>query len=330
MSLTLEPLNSAHLAAAAELVSRRCQALRQQVPSLPAVYEAAETWRPLLSQMIQVTSGIAAMNDGQLAGFLGAWQLAAFRGRPTTFSPEWANAAQADGARRILETMYTYLAGRWRDQGYTNHILSVLAHGRHELEIWNGLGFGQMAIDALRDLRPAAGGSPAAEIRRAGPAQLAEVLRLSEALRQHIAGSPIFLQGQARDAGYYEPWLKEPDRAIWLAYLESRAAAFLQQGPANGDVCEVIVDAGTSSIYGAYTVPQARGQDIATHLLNQGVQWAQEQGYQRLAVDFEPMNHWATRFWLRHFQPVVVSMNRRLDPPPRNSSEASEAAAEDM
>jgi hypothetical protein len=48
-------------------------------------------------------------------------------------------------------------------------------------------------------------------------------------------------------------------------------------------------------------------------LLNQVLSWAHGEGYERCAVDWEPMNVLATRFWTRHFQPVSYALVRHID-----------------
>ena len=89
--------------------------------------------------------------------------------------------------------------------------------------------------------------------------------------------------------------------------------AYLLLGPASKNASTIIRDEGTSSITGAYTQPEARGAGIATALLKHGLAWAIERGYTRCAVDFEPMNPQARRFWVRHFTPVSYALERHID-----------------
>jgi hypothetical protein len=48
-------------------------------------------------------------------------------------------------------------------------------------------------------------------------------------------------------------------------------------------------------------------------LLNGSLEWARAEGYERCAVDFEPMNSLAARFWPKYFQPVCYSLMRKVD-----------------
>ena len=89
--------------------------------------------------------------------------------------------------------------------------------------------------------------------------------------------------------------------------------AFMQVGPADDDVCTIIQDEKTTSIYAAFTVEKARGGGAATLLLDHALKTARTSGCERCAVSFEPMNLLGARFWLKTFQPVCFSILRCLD-----------------
>ena len=152
------------------------------------------------------------------------------------------------------------------------------------------------------------------DLRRAGPSDTQRVTALIEALRQHMAASPTFLhQEDSVETEENTEHLANPAHATWLAYQGTEAVACMGQGPANPKASTIIDDAGTTSIVSAYTRSNARGAGIATALLNQVLAWARAEGYERCAVDWEPMNVLATRFWTRHFQPVSYAMVRHVD-----------------
>jgi GNAT superfamily N-acetyltransferase len=308
------PLKEEHLEDAAALVSRRYQGLRAQVPSLPPRYAEASTLLPMLRDIAGAGPGVAAIHGGRLAGFLSSWLIPSFRGKRSAFSPEWANGAELENSPRIYEEMYTHLSASWVADGYATHLIGLLANDRDGLAGWHWLGFGMLAADAVRDLQPAPDPDTNVAIRRAGLQDLEQVKALHEALAHYMAAAPTFLvDAGERDRRYYEEWLQNPDRAIWLAFEDTEAVAYIRQGPASEDASTIIYDDKTTSITGAFTREKARGGGIATALLNRSLAWARAKGYARCAVDFEPMNPLATRFWLRHFQPVCYAVVRHID-----------------
>jgi predicted GNAT family acetyltransferase len=82
--------------------------------------------------------------------------------------------------------------------------------------------------------------------------------------------------------------------------------------PGDDDVCTIIQDEKTTSIYAAFTKEKVRGEGIATALLDRALKSARASGYERCAVPFEPMNLLGTRFWLKHFKPVCFSDLRHI------------------
>lgn len=309
-------LEKKHLDDAARLVARRYQRLRETAPALPERYVDVAVLRPLLDEIVETGSGVAALHDGQLAGFLASWYIPSFRGKPMVFSPEWGNGAEPEESATIYEAMYTHIAAQWMDQGYAHHIINLFAHDAPAREELHWLDFGMRAADAIRPLTPV---SPAAApftaidmtIRRATGDDVTAVMAMEAALTHHLAASPTFLLGN-------QQWTRQecldvltnPDVALWLARQADKPVGYLLSGPASHDASTIIRDEGTMSITGAYTYPDARGSGVATALLDRALAWARETGYVRCAVDFEPTNPPARRFWLRHFKPVTYALSR--------------------
>jgi len=313
-SIHVVPLDEDHLEEAAALVVERYRRLRAEVPILPARYAEPSTYLPFLHAIAEAGPGVAAVRGDRLVGFLTGWLIPSFKGRPSSFSPEWANGAELRDGRRIYEEMYAHLSDVWVANGHLMHLVSVLANDRRGFEAWNWLGFGMIVVDGVRDLQPVDGPKVDVEIRRADVEEIEGFMALNEGLCQHLAAPPTFLiDDEERGRAYYEAWLKDPEKAIWLAYQDDDAVAYIGLGPASDDASTIIRDEKTTSVTGAFTREAARGGGIATALLNRALEWARDDGYERCAVDFESMNSPAARFWLRHFEPVCYSLMRRID-----------------
>jgi len=321
MAIEILPLEEKHLADAAALACTRYRALRERLPLMPPRFQDPDTILPSLRDLVGRVPGVAAVRRGRIAGFLVAYLLPDFRGKRSAYAPEWANGAEMDDSRRIYEALYTGLSAQWVAAGYCTHLLSIMANDENGIEGWRWLGFGLLAADGVRDLSPVPGGAAGADVRRAGPDDIRQVAALLRALRRHMAAAPTFLyRGDAVGSDEDEKWLADPAHAIWLACEGADAVACMVQGPANPRASEMISDTGTTSIVGAYTRRSARGRGIAAALLDQVLSWGRGEGYERCAVDWEPMNVLASRFWTRHFQPVSYALVRHVDerlaPPP--------------
>jgi GNAT superfamily N-acetyltransferase len=175
------------------------------------------------------------------------------------------------------------------------------------------MGFGMVSVDALRGVDSIPDSDVNLHIRHAELLDIQQVMELHEALWQYEKGTPIFLITPKRDRSYYEEWLQNPNKVVWLAYRKDEPVALMRLGPAYDDVCTIICDEKTTSIYAAFAKEEIRRNGIATALLDHALKFAKNSGYERCAVSFEPMNVLGTRFWLKYFYPVCFSIVRYID-----------------
>lgn len=315
MEFQVVPFRGKYLDDAAELVTKRYKFLRELVSELPERYEHAESVSPLLQELANRSAGVAAIEGSRLVGFLTARVVSSFRGRRTAYCPEWAHAADPEDSREIYQEMYAAISADWISDKCCAHLITLFADDRAAIDAWFWEGFGLLAVDAVRDLSRAEKGVTDADIARAEPADVDALLRLGEALRDHLSSAPTFLvdTDNPDTRRSWENQIRNEDICIQLARQAGKPVAYMKVGPANPSACHIIQDDKTASVTGAFTDPDFRGRGVGTALLNSCVDWARLVGYERCAVDFEPMSIVGSRFWLRHFRPICLSVMRIVD-----------------
>jgi len=313
--LTIIPLIGDHLEDAARLVSDRYKILCEYEPLLPNSYKEVSTLLPLLKRIFTAGGpGVAAFQDGRLVGFLTAWLMPAFKGKKSVYSPEWANAAVLIDSRHIYEAMYSKVAAQWTAEGYLSQYISLFSNDLNAVEGWHWLGFGMLGVDAVRGLSPVGVSDNQVDVQLAGVQHIEHVMELNQGLRDYAKSSPYFFINEVRNRDYFIDWLTNPNKEIWIAFVDDEPAGFLHIGPANDDVATIVYDDKTTSIYGAFTVEDQRSRGIGAALLSHAVESASKAGYKRCAVDFESMNVVGTRFWFKQgFKLVSLSMHRLVD-----------------
>jgi GNAT superfamily N-acetyltransferase len=289
--------------------------LRELVSDLPERYEHSESVSSLLQELANHTTGVAAIEGSRLVGFLMARVIPSFRGKRTAYCPEWAHAADPDNSCEIYQEMYAAVSADWILDKCCAHLITLFSDDKAAIDAWFWEGFGLLAVDAIRDLSRAEGEATDTDITRAEPANVEALLRLDEALRHHLWSAPTFL-GDTSNPDTRRSWenqIRNEEICIQLACQVGKRIAYMKVGPANPSACHIIRDDKTASVTGAFTDPDVRGRGVGTALLNSGVNWARLVGYERCAVDFEPMNVVGSRFWLRHFRPICLSVMRIVD-----------------
>jgi GNAT superfamily N-acetyltransferase len=310
MSIQVISLQEAYLPQAADLVCARYRALRDKLPILPDIYTNEQVMFEKLRDMYIEAKGVAALQNGRLVGFMIGFILEDFLGKRCAYSPEWGHAASIEDSRLVYEELYGQISKVWLNQGCYSHLISIMACDPSAIETFHWLGFGLINIDGVRDLKPVTSQPNRPVISRAGLEDLADLMEMGRALERHVYNAPTFWLHEMEN---YPEWIKIDQNAAWLAYVEEKCVGFIAFEPGISCECLLLRHESTIRIIGAFTIPQARGQGIATALLSQGLSWAQSQGYTRCAVDFESMNTLARRYWTRWFDPVIYSVLRCVD-----------------
>jgi GNAT superfamily N-acetyltransferase len=321
MSLRIVPLRPEHVEQVAEMVAVRYRAMRVQIPCAPSRFEDPEAIWPRLRAHVGNVPGVAALRGDELVGFCLSL-LVNNRGERMAYVPDYGHAADSEGCYGIYRRMYAAIADRWLANGCFLHGITFYPHERPAIKAWFSVGFGLAVIDALQPLARQWGAArwpQGIEVRRGGSGDVDVVSALEIALDRHLSASPAYLpllvEGGRRS---WEQWLADESHALWLAFQEGEAVAYLRFEPSEGLVLPTASEE-TVAITGAYTRPDVRGRGIGTALLRCGFEACatpegRSEGYTHCSVDFESANLPGSRFWLGSgFVSVCRSLMRRVD-----------------
>jgi GNAT superfamily N-acetyltransferase len=311
MTIQTLSLNASHLEDAASLVCQRYRHLRQVLPILPARYESNQKILTRLADLLNESEGVAMLDGSHLAGFMIGLTIEELMGRRCAYLTEYAWATREEDAQRILTGMYAALSPGWVADGCASHAVSCLANDLTGREAWFWLGFGLLNVDGVRDLQPMAGASPDIHVQQVRAEDRHILQAFEQDLSEYMSEAPQYFPHDMVD---HTRRMAETGFEAWLAYIGEQPSGCLVLAP--GELAETLLlrDPATTYLTSAYTVPEARAKGITTTLLNEAFAWARQSGYQRCAVDFETANPPAAHFWMKHFQPVVYSLLRVLDP----------------
>ncbi len=336
--------NAAEIRRAADIAASAHRSLVASLPWLPA--RAVEDFVPRIEWMANEGAVYGLEEDGELKSFLGWFRLDDFRNLgPGALTPDWCwgvrdetpeaietteEAESGESRARHMSRLVSPLVRRMlSDLGRARlgvHAVGVPASSRAGLREFSLLGWGGIVLDAARpasDLREALasratgarGGKGATVVVRPAEARDARDLSLLDArLAVHIAEPPVLMpDARGSSAEDWAEWISRTDaRTVVAERSGGGLVGFIKAAPPGFDVSWFVHDPGTLAICGLWVDPSARGLGVGERLLASLVDEGIARDKTLVSVDCETHNPEARAFWLRYFEPVAWSFERRF------------------
>ncbi len=319
--IAIEPFVKKHIKDAAALFVAGYKAQCERFDYLPVEYGQMETVAALLQDIAGTQTGVAAVVDGRLAGYLiGYSGIPNFKGLSRgVYVPEWGHAVAGELAvERVFQSMYDAMSREWAGDGSFTHAITFFADDVRLRDLLYWSGFGLVVVDAVRSTRWDAGDDrPHIEgltVRRAQHADLPELIRLDGALSHYLAQAPVFLTHEPSDEQVVAGEFLGQDGVSVVAEKEGRLVGCIRGKLRKEDSCTSVQGESMMGIDFGYTDPAVRRTGVGEQLLARVLAWGRERGKAGCAVDFESANVLGRRFWLKHFEALCFSAIRFADP----------------
>jgi GNAT superfamily N-acetyltransferase len=319
--LEIVPFKPEFLPAAAAMFVAKYQNQRRQVPVLPDRMESLDWVSERIAGLMfanghpDAVAGLAALDGGQLTGYLGWWLVDRFResDRRGAYCPVWAHSAVDGLAVKVYPALYRPASAIWTDAGCQVHAITLLAADQAAERAWFWNGFGMTVIDAIRPITPLEFAVPTGVAYR--KASIEDAGLIAEIEIEHwayYATAPIYMAPQQPvSAEGYREFICQPNCAVWLAFCGHDLLGYMRFEPVGHGAIDIVHSETTIANTGAYFRPASRGHGIGTGLLETALADYSAHGYVRCSVDFESFNPDGAAFWTKTFTPVCHSVTRR-------------------
>ena len=312
--MDIQPFTQQYLAAAAELFVQNFSRLRESVPALPGTLADTELITHKISRLWEAHPGVVALEGGRLVGYMTYMVLDDFRdtGQRGAYCPEWAHAALPGRQAAAYRQMYRAVGAEWAAQGCQVHAITLLAHDQEALQTWFWGGFGMLVVDAVRPMQPLER-EPRTRltIRQAMIADAQALATLDVEHCHYYTQSPVFMVlRKSETAEEFQQFLEKPGNSVWMALDGEMPVGFLRLDGYENDGADALSSPQMVKINGAFVQAAYRGLGASSAMLEAALRHHAALGMTCCAVDFEATNPEATAFWLRHFQPVCLSLMR--------------------
>jgi GNAT superfamily N-acetyltransferase len=319
----IRPFETADLNEAGRLLAERHRRQRAIEPGLPVAFEdpvvAGQAIAGLLAS--DGSTGTVAVRDGRLIGYVVGTS------RPPMWGAnvwvEGAGHAVADGEAEVIRDLYGAAAAGWVAGGRTSHYIMVPATDPAVLDAWARVGFGAMHTHAIREV-PGPGGtrpatSPGVTVRAATMDDVPVLAPLDLVLAMQHAASPVFsslpMPTLAEATADWTQSLGDPSFGVFAAVLDGVlvGAAVGCSVERSNEHSGIARPDGGALLNFAAVLPEAQGLGIGQALGWRVLEWARDEGYPTVTIDWRETNLLASRAWPRlGFRPTFRRLYRAI------------------
>ncbi|MFW6196580.1 MAG: GNAT family N-acetyltransferase [Thermoplasmatota archaeon] len=304
--IEIKEFKEEHVEDAAGLFVESYENQRQIVPLIPERKDLYEEVSNALRKNSE-NPGVAAFQDDELVGYIIENARADnFMSKSTAFSLGlYSHCSVEDSKEMIYQRMYKEISDVWVKEGYHTHIFSIWAQDEDLSFNFFRLGFGMTHFELLRDLLDI--DVKTSEISYRKLESIEPIKEIDKEHHEFYPSAPLFWLPP--DDYTYE---EEIDGEIIAAFDDDKPVGYIHLKKNEAETW-LMTDEETCRVKGAYTDPKYRSRGVGKGLLQEGVEWAREEGLKRLYVEGESANIYGGNFWIKHFTPVVYTVRRCID-----------------
>jgi ribosomal protein S18 acetylase RimI-like enzyme len=313
--LEIQPFAKEHLGAAAGLLEERHARHVEAEPLLAKEIDFQAEIRGLLDT--DGSSGVTAIRADRVAGYM----LGTPKNEAMWGANVWVDyAGHAAEEPELVRDLYAAAAAKWHEAGRDRQYVLVPATDRELVDAWFRLSFGAQHAAGIQETPERTDAAPPrVVVRRATADDVDAVVSLDFELPRHQERSPVFGPGPTwTEEESREEFLADVDdekQAMLIAEVDGRIASLLIMVPIEKSSQHTgLAQVENAAFLGfAATLPEARGSGAGLALTNAGLDWAREQGYPVVVVDWRETNLLASRFWPRRgFRRTFLRLYRSI------------------
>jgi ribosomal protein S18 acetylase RimI-like enzyme len=229
-------------------------------------------------------------------------------------------AGHAAEEPELVRDLYAAAAAKWHEQGRSRQYALVPASDSALVDSWFRLSFGAQHAAGIQETPESTNGSPPGVVaRRAVADDVDAVIPLDSELGRFQELSPVFGGlPQPDDEESREEFLKEvadPEAGLLVGELDGRVVSLVVMVPIEKSSMHTGLarPEGAAFLGYAATLPEARGSGAGLAATNAAFDWAREQGFRVIVVDWRETNLLASRFWPRRgFRRTFLRLYRSI------------------
>lgn len=314
MTITIQELTKTHYEDLIPLVTNRCQHLLNLSPQLPCGFCTRENIASQVEKILEHGQGfIAYENQKPIAYIISYWIKSLFYDRPGTYTPEWAHNLTIHNKKTsfdLLEAHYNKMI----EGGYIQHAITIAEVDAETTKLYFDHGYSGRCMDGHRvvkemidvDFAPYSFDLAIKEDKGA----------LVEMLEDHhtYMNSPKALLGFEfeDETSLIDKWFMEENVNLYSLKDGPNVIGMMKVTLGGSGGCDMASDSLTIGIQTTQIHKSYQGFGLGAKMINFISNYAFENQYKTLTVDWESHNRLANAFWPKHFKPTLRSVVRYI------------------
>lgn len=314
-TITVEPLREEQIQTAFDLWKTEFQE-HQSKNELFSTYWITDSsqFKAYMKKHVQSGKGVVAFDEGKIVGYM-VYDDFPFHGEKAAYCPIIGHSSVKDKRLLVYRQLYKHLSDKWIKDHNLSHIYTFYSSDTRLLAEFYHRGFGLYAVDAYRTSESLQS-SCKASIEKALPGDLSDLMRLDKEFCAYTREAPLFFVRKSPDLEVFNGYIDERDSAVFISRIDGEAVGFMsiKLSPENNSITLTDRTMGQIVELGAFVEYEYRGEGIGVGLLCAVIEWCRGRGIERIHVDYESANLYASRFWPKYFTPLLYSVKRNVNP----------------
>ena len=247
--------------------------------------------------------------DNSVLGYF-SWVYINFHNERSVLCPTIGHCSRNIDKENIYTHLYNHASKEWIKNDTFNHLWMIYFKDILLREFSYNLGFGSYVGDAIKQIEPIRGFTYQYKISRATEDNVDILYGLLEESRHFYLDPPVFLKRPITTKDKILKMIEET--LIFLAWENNEAIGFIHIWKNDEYHIENLSIPGSISL-GIFIKSEHRNKGIGKSLLNKVYEYCDENSKKYAHVSFETSNINANRFWIKNFEPIILSVRRTIN-----------------
>lgn len=309
--MIIERISFKHKQALEDLLLKKFETVYQEVSELPKKFISKASLESKINYMLTENVGFIAIDKEPVAFIFGIFLEDMFYHRKGVYTPEWGFYFnnQPKVMLELLRNTYNVM----KESDHQDHSISFFEHNQTDIQFMFDNCYGSRCMDAHLLVKADKIYNSDLKFESISDQNMEAILPILKEHNAYMNAAPALLGFDYENEQHQlKNWMNDKNVVLFAVTLNNEIIGMtkLVKGLSGG--CDCASNSETLGIETTHIFEKHQGQGFGSMVVEMIHQYASQQGYKFLAVDYETMNPSAHYFWPKWFTPTIRSLVRNI------------------